>query len=82
MRVDDIFAFAAEFPAANVAYAVIVTSTVPTGRIASIDTSAAEQAPGVLRVMTHRNTAKLPAETPGVLKTKALRDRQTKKDEQ
>jgi xanthine dehydrogenase YagR molybdenum-binding subunit len=64
--------YSAEFPAPNVAYAVIVTSTVPTGRIASIDASAAEQTPGVLRVMTHRNTPKLPAETPGMLKTKAL----------
>src|SRR5712664_3316985 len=64
--------YSAEFPVANVAYAVIVTSTVPTGRIASIDTAAAEQLPGVIRVMTHRNTPTLPPEKPGMLTTKAL----------
>src|SRR5712671_7109572 len=52
--------YSAEFPTANLAHAVIVTSTVATGRIASIDTSAAEKAPGVVRVMTHLNAPKLP----------------------
>jgi xanthine dehydrogenase YagR molybdenum-binding subunit len=64
--------YSAEFPAANMAHAVIVQSTVTSGRIASIDTSAAEQAPGVLRVMTHRNTEKLKGQGKGMLVTKAL----------
>ncbi len=64
--------YAAEFPTANVAYAVIVASTVPVGRIASVDTVAAEAMPGVLRVMTHRNTPRLPMKAQGMLVTKAL----------
>jgi xanthine dehydrogenase YagR molybdenum-binding subunit len=64
--------YAAEFPVANLAYAVIVQSTVPTGRIAAIDTTAAARAPGVLRVMTHRNTAKVPPVKPSFLSTNAL----------
>lgn len=64
--------YAAEFPVANVAHAVIVQSTVPTGRIAAIDTTAAARAPGVLRVMTHYNTTKLPPLKPGWLSTNAL----------
>ena len=48
--------YAAEFdPGPNLAHAVIVDSTIPNGRVASIDASAAEQAPGVLRVITHLN---------------------------
>ena len=64
--------YSAEFPMANVAHAVIVTSTVPVGRITSIDTTAAEAAPGVLRVMTHRNTPTLPMKKTGFLVTSAL----------
>jgi xanthine dehydrogenase YagR molybdenum-binding subunit len=64
--------YAAEFPMSNVAHAVIVTSTVATGRIASVDTSAAEKAPGVLRVTTHLNAPKLPMKKAGMLVTSAL----------
>jgi xanthine dehydrogenase YagR molybdenum-binding subunit len=64
--------YSAEFPAANMAHAVIVQSSVASGRIASIDTTAAEQAAGVLRVMTHRNTEKLKGKGQGMLVTKAL----------
>ncbi|HEY2026826.1 MAG TPA: xanthine dehydrogenase family protein molybdopterin-binding subunit [Gemmatimonadaceae bacterium] len=64
--------YAAEFPVANLVYAVIVQSTVPTGRIAAIDTAAASRAPGVLRVMTHRNTAKVRTPKPSFLSTNAL----------
>jgi xanthine dehydrogenase YagR molybdenum-binding subunit len=64
--------YAAEFPMSNVAYAVIVTSTVPVGRIAGLDTKAAEAAPGVIRVMTHLNTPKLPMKKLGMLVTNAL----------
>jgi xanthine dehydrogenase YagR molybdenum-binding subunit len=51
--------YAAEFDQPNQAYAAIVRSTVPAGRIASIETAAAEQALGVITVLTHRNTPKL-----------------------
>src|SRR3954469_24610209 len=64
--------YAAEFPTANLAHAAIVASTVPVGRITSIDTKAAEAAPGVLRVITHLNAPKLPMKNGGMLATKAL----------
>jgi xanthine dehydrogenase YagR molybdenum-binding subunit len=52
--------YAAEFDVPGQAHSVIVRSTVAKGRIASIDSSAAERAPGVLAVLTHRNTPRLP----------------------
>ncbi len=47
--------FAAEFALDAMTYAALVHSTVPKGRIATLDTAAAEAAPGVVLVMTHRN---------------------------
>lgn len=47
--------FAAEFPLDGMAYAALVYSTVPKGRIATLDSAAAESAPGVVLVMTHKN---------------------------
>ncbi len=52
--------YAAEFAPPGLAYAAIVQSTVPRGRIIVIDTRDAERAPGVLRVITHRNVLALP----------------------
>ena len=51
--------FAAEFPMDGMLYAAVVFSTVPKGRIATLDTSAAEAAPGVALVMTHRNAPRM-----------------------
>jgi xanthine dehydrogenase YagR molybdenum-binding subunit len=51
--------YAAEFDAPNLAHAAIVRSTIANGRIASIDGAAAERAPGVVAVLTHRNAPKL-----------------------
>src|SRR5438270_609373 len=47
--------YAAEIPLANLAHAVLVQSTIGKGRIIEIDTKAAERAPGVIAVLTHRN---------------------------
>ena len=52
--------YAAEFDLAGQAHGVIVRSTVANGRIASIDGTAAERAPGVIAVLTHRNAPRLP----------------------
>ncbi len=52
--------FAAEIAVANVAYAVVVTSGVAKGRVASVDAKAASSAPGVLAVLTHENAPRLP----------------------
>jgi xanthine dehydrogenase YagR molybdenum-binding subunit len=50
--------YAAETPLAGLVYAVMVTSTIPSGTIADIDVTDAERSPGVLRVLTHRNAPK------------------------
>src|SRR5947207_8423380 len=43
----------------GVAYGVLVTSAIAKGRIASIDTGAAERVPGTLAVLTHKSGLKL-----------------------
>jgi xanthine dehydrogenase YagR molybdenum-binding subunit len=43
----------------TVAHAAIVYSTIANGRVESIDTSAAENAPGVLAVLTHNNMPRM-----------------------
>ena len=52
-----------EWPVAGVAYGVLVTSTIASGRIAAIDAAAAEREPGVIAVLTPRNAMKLPGGT-------------------
>jgi xanthine dehydrogenase YagR molybdenum-binding subunit len=51
--------YAAEFRFPNLTHAVLVTSTVAKGRMTALDTAAAEKAPGVIAVMTHRNAPKM-----------------------
>jgi xanthine dehydrogenase YagR molybdenum-binding subunit len=51
--------YAAEFDQPRQAHGAVVRSTVAKGRIASIDSSAAERASGVVAVLTHRNAPKL-----------------------
>ena len=53
--------FAAEVATENLLYAAVVHSTIARGRIAALDTAAAEAAPGVALVMTHRNAPRLKA---------------------
>jgi xanthine dehydrogenase YagR molybdenum-binding subunit len=52
--------YTAEFPVADLAHAALVQSTIARGRIKHLDTSAAEAAPGVLGVVTHRNSPRMP----------------------
>jgi xanthine dehydrogenase YagR molybdenum-binding subunit len=56
--------YAAEHPVPGVVHAVLITSTIPKGRIDAMDTQAAEHAPGVLAVMTPWNAEKLPEPSP------------------
>jgi xanthine dehydrogenase YagR molybdenum-binding subunit len=56
--------YAAEFQLPDLAHGAIVQSTIAKGRITEIDTAAAEAAPGVLAVLSHRNAPKLPYEKP------------------
>ena len=52
--------YTSDFDAPGEAHATLVQSTIAAGRIAAIDTSAAEAAPGVLTVYTHLNMPQLP----------------------
>ncbi|MGB3931834.1 MAG: xanthine dehydrogenase family protein molybdopterin-binding subunit, partial [Sphingobium sp.] len=56
--------FAAEVPMEKLLYAAFVHSTIARGRIADIDVSAAEAAPGVALVMTYRNAPKMSVPPP------------------
>ncbi|MET0314371.1 MAG: xanthine dehydrogenase family protein molybdopterin-binding subunit [Hansschlegelia sp.] len=51
--------FAAEVPMEGLTYAALVHSPVTRGRIERLDTTAAEAAPGVVLVVTHRNMPRL-----------------------
>jgi xanthine dehydrogenase YagR molybdenum-binding subunit len=51
--------YTADIPLDGVAHAAIVYSTVANGRTVSIDTAAAEKAPGVLVVLTHNNMPRM-----------------------
>jgi xanthine dehydrogenase YagR molybdenum-binding subunit len=51
--------FAAEVAMEGLLHAAVVHSTIARGRIASLDTAAAEAAPGVALVMTHRNAPRM-----------------------
>ncbi|WP_061937652.1 xanthine dehydrogenase family protein molybdopterin-binding subunit [Aureimonas sp. AU22] len=58
--------FAAEFPIDGMVFAALVYSTIPKGRIVSLDARAAEAAPGVVLVMTHENAPRM-RPTPALL---------------
>jgi xanthine dehydrogenase YagR molybdenum-binding subunit len=53
--------FAAEVPMDGMVYAALAYSTIPKGRITALETAAAENAPGVVLVMTHQNAPRLNA---------------------
>lgn len=53
--------YAYEHDVPNAATGVLLVSSIAKGRIRSIDTTAAEKLPGVLLVMTHINSPKLPS---------------------
>ena len=52
--------YAAEYDLPGLVYGVLVGSTITKGTIRSIDARAAEKAPGVLAVITHLNSPKVP----------------------
>jgi xanthine dehydrogenase YagR molybdenum-binding subunit len=51
--------YASEHALANIAYGIPVPSTIASGQIVSIDSSAAERMPGVLAVLHHGNVERL-----------------------
>jgi len=52
--------YSAEFEIPRLAYAVMVQSTIASGRIARMDTSGTENLPGVIAVLKPGNALKLP----------------------
>ncbi|WP_321887974.1 xanthine dehydrogenase family protein molybdopterin-binding subunit [Paraburkholderia bannensis] len=60
LKVTGAASYASDFPEARLAHAVLVTSTVASGTLASIDTRRAQSMPGVLLVMTWQNAMRLP----------------------
>ena len=55
--------YAADIPCEPAVHAALVHSTIANGRTVSIDTTAAERAPGVIAVLTHNNMPRMhPAE--------------------
>jgi xanthine dehydrogenase YagR molybdenum-binding subunit len=56
--------YSAEYEVAGLVYGVLVGSTITKGTIKSIDTKKAENAPGVLVVITHFNTPVVPGYVP------------------
>ncbi len=71
LKVSGKAAFCAEFPMEGVIYAALKYSTIARGRIVDVDVAAAEAAPGVVLVMTHRNAPKLNKAPPFMSKPKA-----------
>jgi len=51
--------YASDFPLANPAYAVLVTSAIAKGRLLGLDLEAAKAVPGVLDILTQENTGEL-----------------------
>ncbi len=56
--------FSAEYPIEGLVHAALAFSTISKGSITSVDTTAAEGAPGVLHVITHLNAPKMKVAPP------------------
>ncbi|EOR95831.1 Periplasmic aromatic aldehyde oxidoreductase, molybdenum binding subunit YagR [Arcticibacter svalbardensis MN12-7] len=56
--------YSGEFKITGLTYGVLVPATITNGTIASIDTKVAERAPGVIKVITYLNAAKVPGYQP------------------
>lgn len=70
--------FIEEYKEKGMLYACLITSSVPSGEIVSMDTSAAERASGVVKILTPFNAPKLPIvapQPPAVRKLSLLQDR-------
>jgi xanthine dehydrogenase YagR molybdenum-binding subunit len=59
LKVQGAARFAAEMRFDDMVYAALAYATIPRGRIATIDTAAAEASPGVVVVMTHVNAPRM-----------------------
>ena len=52
--------YAAEYGLPGLVHGYLVSSTVAKGKIREIDTSAAEKAPGVIKIISYKNSPKFP----------------------
>ena len=52
--------YAAEYPIDNLAFGVLIQSTISKGKIKDIDSSEAEKLPGVVAIYTYKNAPKIP----------------------
>ena len=59
LKVTGSTSYTADIPLEAIVHAAIVYSTIANGRTVSIDTAAAENAPGVLAVLTHKNMPRM-----------------------
>jgi xanthine dehydrogenase YagR molybdenum-binding subunit len=58
--------FTAEVDLPNLAYAALVCSTIPRGRVAAVDGTAARAEPGFVALLTHENMPRLARPEPGM----------------
>lgn len=61
VKVSGAAVYSAEHPLPRLAHAVLIQSTIASGRIATIDSAAASSMAGVLMIMTHLTAPRLPA---------------------
>lgn len=59
LKVTGTATYATDYPVKNLAYAVIIKSTIAAGSITQFDSAEAEKVPGVLAVISHLNAPKL-----------------------
>ncbi|MFD2288245.1 molybdopterin-dependent oxidoreductase [Pedobacter petrophilus] len=59
MKITGKASYATDYPAKNMAYAVLFKSTIAAGKITRINTAEAEKLPGVIKIITHENAPKL-----------------------
>ncbi len=67
-----------EEPVPSAVYAVMVTSTIAAGRVASIDTADAKTVPGVVTILTHENAPRVNADGAGAHNATGQSDRKLK----
>lgn len=60
LKVTGSIKYAAEYPFPGLVYGALVNSTIAKGTITGIDSKAAENAPGVLKVISHLNAPSIP----------------------
>src|SRR5271165_2355651 len=60
LKVTGSIRYAAEHPFPGLVYGALVSSTIAKGTITAIDSKAAENAPGVVAVISHLNAPKIP----------------------